>query len=261
MCDRLRAYEVWVFFAAVLVVNAAFVAAIASGTLPAGAYNLGRFLLLGLVLAAVVWSMRGRVGLVSVIRPLGRWRVGAGWFVLAMLWAPVLALGLLAVRGLLLGHWPEDWMPGLGVLLRPGVALTVLVAALVGEIVWVSYAIGRLSPRLGVLGASFVTGLVWTGWWLPMVWFGVGVIPDLPLGTLTLNMLGVAAMCGFLYAHTRSGVVVLVLQLMLNSALVVLPVTPFSGGTEVYAAFALTYLLAVLGLFFLCPPSGVVRAP
>lgn len=254
MPDRLGAGEVWVFFGLVLAVNAGFVALVHAGLLPSGLYNLGRFLLLGAVLALVVWAGRGRAGLVALVRPLGRWRVGPGWFVLAACWALAIALSVLLGRGLLLGLWPQDWLPGLGVLMRPGVALTVLVAALVGEIVWVGYAIGRLAPRFGVLGASMITGLVWTGWWLPMVWFGVGVIPDLPLGLLTLNMLGVAAMCGFLYAHTRSGIVVLVLQLMLNSVLVVLPVAPSSGGVAAYGAFALAYLGAVLALFALRPP-------
>lgn len=252
--------EIWIFFALALTLNAAFVAAIDRGVLPFGLYNYGRFLLLGAVLLVVVTLVRGAgAGLRALLAPLARWRVAPGWYVFALSWAILLCLLFLAGQAALRGSWPDVLAPGLGTLLRPSVALTVLVGALVGEIVWVSHAIGRLWPRHGLLPACLVVGTVWTGWWVPMVWLNVGVIPDLPLGALWINMLGVAAVCGFVYAHTRSGLIVLILQLGVNSALVVFPVVPTTGGAATYWAFSVTYLAAAIALHLLWPPRADSR--
>jgi membrane protease YdiL (CAAX protease family) len=227
---------------------------IAQGLLPMGLYNYGRFLLLGAVLLAVVGLVRGPGGLRVLLAPLARWRVTPGWYVFTAFWAVTLCLAFLAGQAALRGGWPAEIAPGLGTLLSPSVAMSIFVGALVGEIVWVSYAIGRLGPRHGLLPACLIVGTVWTGWWVPMALLNIGVIPDLPLAALWLNMMGVAAVCGFVYAHTRSGLLVLVLQLGVNSALVVFPVVPTTGGVATYWAFSVAYLAAALALHALWPP-------
>jgi hypothetical protein len=194
-----------------------------------------------------------------MLAPLVRWRVAPAWYAFALCWAVTLCLIFVAVQSTLRGVWPEDLTPGLTTWLRPSVAISIFVGALVGEIVWVSYAIGRLTPRHGLLPASLIVGSVWTGWWLPMVWLNVGVIPDLPVTALWINMLGVAAVCGFVYTHTRSGLLVLILQMGVNSALVVFPVAPTTGGIATYWAFSITYLAAALALHLIWPPRGERR--
>lgn len=257
----LQRLEIWIFFAVILVANTIFVVAIERGILPYGAYNYGRFALLGGVLVAVVAMARGPAGVATMLAPLIRWRVAPGWYVFALCWAVTLCLVFLGAQTLLRGVGPEVLTPGLDTLLRPSVALSIFVGALVGEIVWVSYAIGRLTPRHGLLPACMIVGTVWTGWWVPMVWLNVGVIPDLPILALWINMVGVAAVCGFVYTHTRSGLLVLMLQCGVNSALVVFPVVPTTGGVATYWAFSATYLAAALALHLLWPPRPDAGAP
>lgn len=256
----LQRFEIWIFFVAILIANTAFVMAIARGLLPFGAYNYGRFVLLGGVLVAVVFAARGMGGVARMLAPLARWRVAAGWYAFALCWAVLLCLTFVAGQAALRGAWPESLTPGLSTVLRPSVAASIFIGALVGEIVWVSYAIGRLTPRHGVLPACLIVGTVWTGWWAPMVWLNVGVIPDLPMLALWINMLGVAAVCGFVYTHTGSGLLVLLLQLGVNTALVVFPVVPTTGGVATYWAFSVCYLAAALVLHRLWPPVPRIHA-
>ena len=88
---------------------------------------------------------------------------------------------------------------------------------------------------------------------------GVGVVPELPVLALMFNALGVAVMCGFIYSRTGSGPVVLLLQIMLNSSALVLPIVPTNGGIPTYWAFALTYLSASLLLFLFFGPRPLFR--
>jgi len=250
MIAFLRRNEVWAVLAGIVLVNTAFVAAIAAELLPRGAYNYGRFLLLGGVLVLVVGLSRGAGGLWSLIRPMTVWRVHPGWYVLALCWAAgiaTLTLTGLALSGAGSGVAASDL--NLALVLRPDVAATILIGSFVGEIVWVSYAVGQLSKRMSPFVASQIVGAVWTAWWMPMVVLNVGIIPDLPVLPLLINMMGIAAMCAFVYFNTRSGLVVLMLQVMVNSSIVIFPIAPTSGGVEAYTAFALVYYGAVMLLF------------
>ena len=260
MRAQLQRHEVWVFFALILVANTLFILGIHGEVLPFTLYNTGRFLLLAAVLLGVVGLSRGGAGVAALLAPLTRWRVAPGWYAFAALWAVALCMGFLAVQAAVTGGWPEPLLPGLGTVLRPSVLVMVVIGALVGEIVWVSYALGRLAPRFGAVPAGLITGTVWTGWWAPMLLLNVGVIPDLPLAALWINMLGVALVCGFVYGHTGSGLMVLLLQLGVNSAIIVFPVAPTTGGVGVYWAFSVTYLAAALLLHRLWPP-GAGRLP
>lgn len=255
MRASLQRYEVWVFFVLIIIANTTFIVAIDHGILPFGLYNSGRFLLLGTVLIAVVALSRGGAGIVALLVPLTRWRVTPGWGVFAALWAATLCLSFLAAQAVITGRWPDDLLPGLDTILRPSVARTVLIGALVGEIVWVSYAISNLAPRFGSVPAGLIVGTVWTGWWAPIVGLNVGVIPDLPIVALWINMLGVALVCGFVYEHTRSGLLVLLLQIGVNSAMIIFPVVPATGGLDTYWAFSVTYLVAAMALHQICPPK------
>ena len=93
-----------------------------------------------------------------------------------------------------------------------------------------------------------------------MVFYGYGVIPGLPVIPLLLNQVGIAAMCTFVYMHTRSGFVVLCLQLMANSSVLIFPVNPIDGGLTVYWIFAASYFVASLLLFVVFGPKPLFSA-
>jgi hypothetical protein len=254
MRSFLQKHEVWVFFALIIAVNTAFILGIHHGVLPFRLYNLGRFLLLGAVLVAVIFASRGVAGLRMLLAPMTRWQVAAAWYVFAALWALTLCLAFLSAQAALTGAWPDEMTPGLETLMRPSVFRTILIGSVIGEIVWVSYAFAKLAPKLGTVRTALVVGTVWTAWWLPMVLMNVGVIPDLPILPLWINMVGIALVCGFVYGNTRSGLPVLLLQVGVNSVIIVFPVAPTTGGIPVYWAYSVTYLAAALALYTMRPP-------
>ncbi len=244
--------EVWVFLCLIVVVNALFIGGIAADFLPDGLYNVGRFALLGLTLATVVFAFRRTAGLRALIHSLSVWRVNPLWYLLALLWAPTISILVLAAKSVLTDT--NAFVLNTELISRPSVMRTVFIGSFIGEIVWVSYSIDTLSKRFGVLLGAMTVGVFWTLWWVPMVMFGVGITPDLPMLPLLISMLGIAVMCGFVYSSSRSGPVVLLLQIMVNTSFLVFPIVPTSGGNPTYLAFSITYLIAALTLFMLFGP-------
>lgn len=247
-------YEVWVFLCLVVLANALFVWGIAAGLLPRGLYNYGRFLLLGGTLVVVVLIARGSAGVIDLARPLGRWRIDPRWYLFGLLWGAAMASSVLLLMKPFGGGGLSLEALRLGPLAHPGVLLSIFVGSLIGEVVWIGYALTRLAPRMGYFAASQIVGVVWALWWFPMVLLNVGVIPGLPLGALVINQAGVAAICALVYAHTRSGLAVLVTQLSFNLAIIVFPVTPVVAGVRTYWVFAVLYWSAALGLHLALGP-------
>lgn len=260
MNDVWKKREVWIFLCLIVVVNSLFIAGINSGLLPLRLYNLGRFLLLGFTLVAVVFAFRGFAGLRSLVRSLSVWRVNPLWYVLALLWAPLNATLFLAAESLLTG---ENAFEGLtfGLVQQLSIMRGVFIAAFIGEIVWVAYSINTLANRTGMLAGSLIVGGFWTLWWVPIVLFGQGIVPELPLVPLLVGMLGIATMCGFVYLSSHSGPVVLLLQIMVNTTFLVFPVVPTNGGNLTYLGFSATYLLASLALFIFFGPRPLFGRP
>ena len=244
----LRAYEPWIFFAVILSANAACVAAIQAGLMPAGPFSTGRFLILGACLFAVVLLSRGVTGLADLLKPLTVWRVRPGWILFALLWGGIVGCVALVAFWILTGNLPaaSDFRPGLPFV--PSVFRGILVAAVIGEIVWISYALRRFESSLGAIGAGHLVGIVWALWWLPMMLTNIAVVPDMPVGALFFAQTGVALTCAFVYLSTRSGIAIFILQFSFNSWLLVMPVSPGFGGSEIYWVFAVVNYALALGL-------------
>lgn len=255
----LRDREIWTVLGAIVLANCALVYAISERWLPERVYYNGRFFLLGLVLCAGVFAFRGWKAPFDLLRPLAVWRFHPLWLVLALLWPPAISVLTLAVKGVMLGTGLDEISRAtLSLALRRDIFPNVLLGALVGEIVWVGYALSRLRRHTTVLFASVIVGAFWAAWWTPIVLLGIGVIPGIPVPALFVAQIGVAIMCGFVYAHTRSGIVVLVLQLSVNCSLLIFPTAPFSGGVPTFIAFGAVYLLASLLLYLRFGPWPLI---
>lgn len=257
----LRDREIWTVLGAIVLANCAFVYAIAERWLPESVYYNGRFFLLGLVLCGGVFLFRGWKAPFDLVRPLLVWRINPLWLLLALLWPPAISVLTLVAKGVMLGTGLDELSrTTLALALRRDIFPNVLLGAFIGEIVWVGYAITRLRRHTTVLVASVIVGAFWAAWWTPIVLLGVGVIPGIPVPALFVAQIGVAIMCGFVYAHTRSGIVVLVLQLSVNCSLLIFPTAPFSGGVPTFIAFGVIYLLASLLLHLRFGPWPLIAS-
>lgn len=257
MFSLLRKWEVWVFLALILLANAVFVTGITQDILPKGLYGYGRFALLGAVLFGSVFLLRGFKGVWDILRPMLEWKRSPLLYLFAVSWTVLLCLLVLTIKGFVTGETLdlESVKAGLQKTTEPKLLVTLMISSFIGEIVWVSYAVRKLSEKFTPYCSALIVGVVWTLWWLPMAIYNFGIIPNLPLGALLLNQMGIAAMCAFVYHHTRSGLLVLVMQFIFNATILVFPVTPDAGGPETYWAFATTYFSAALGLFLIFGPK------
>jgi membrane protease YdiL (CAAX protease family) len=161
----------------------------------------------GLLVTGVV---SGRAGYRELRSRLVRWRVGARWYALALLFAPLLYLALLLPLSLL----SAAFVPGV---LASGAEAPVLVlgvaialgAGVLEELGWTGFATPRLRRRYGVLTTGLIVGLLWGAWhWLGQLWapgassgaFAVGVLVLDPL----FYMVGYRVLMGWVYDRTGS---------------------------------------------------------
>lgn len=115
----------------------------------------------GLVLTALLY---GRPGLRRLGSELVKWRVGAAWYVFALLMGPAiitLALLILSAPPALLTAADKAG------LLIPAIA-SGLVVAFFEEVGWTGFATPELRKRFGVLSTGLVMGVLWGLWHFPV---------------------------------------------------------------------------------------------
>jgi uncharacterized protein len=163
--------------------------------------GLGAF---GPAAAAMIAARVEGTGVRALLRPLGAWRVGARWYLAAL----VLPGGIFVVAAGaydLLGHAEPLLYP-------PNQAAFVAAAVVfpVGEeIGWRGFALPRLMDRFGPVPASVVIGVLWTFWHVPMLTLQ-GVSPILYLVFIPF-MVGGSILFTWIYRHTRGSLLLAVL--------------------------------------------------
>jgi len=198
-----------------------FVLAFVISWLPAIPYALDMFpspvLPTGPFLAAVITAaiVGGKAGLRSYFRRLFRWRVGIGWYALALL-GPVIGLALVAYLNVLFGAAAPSATQLAGWSLIGSATLTFVLVPWSGaweEPGWRGYALPSMLQSQSPLVASTGLGIVWTLWHVPL--FVADIIPwqDAP-AVFTFSFVFTA-----MYLRTRGSVLIaLLLHAAINGA-------------------------------------------
>jgi membrane protease YdiL (CAAX protease family) len=127
--------------------------------------------LLGPSLAGVLLTslLDGRAGLRDLLARLRRWRVGARWYALALLTAPLVTILTL----LMLSLTSPAFLPAIvtaedkASLLAFGIAVGLIVPVF-EELGWTGFVTPRLRLRHGVLATGLIMGVLWGTWHLPL---------------------------------------------------------------------------------------------
>jgi uncharacterized protein len=126
--------------------------------------------ILGLALPAflVTAATDGRAGVRELLHRALRWRVGIGWYVLAMLAIPVgaLLLGPLFLGAVPLQGLPQNW-PLLFTEFVPQLLLALVTVQFFEELGWAGFVQHRLQSRHGALKASVLVALAFAFLHLP----------------------------------------------------------------------------------------------
>jgi membrane protease YdiL (CAAX protease family) len=210
-----------------------------------GLVGVGAF---GPMAAATIAARVDGSGVRALYAPLRRWRVGLGWYIVA-LFAPG---GLFVAAALVynaLGHAEP--------LLYPPAGGAFLLAAVVfpfgEEIGWRGYALPRLSARFGPLGASVVLGVLWTLWHVPMLTLQGVVEPEL-YAMFIAFLVGGSIVFTWIYEHTRGSLLLAVLAHVgthLNNPGHAMPArtTPMALHTAAYVVAAAALVLVDRAVF------------
>jgi hypothetical protein len=167
----------------------------------------------GLVALALTRFEAGPQAMLALLRRIGHWRVGARWYLFAVLYMPAVKLTAALIHRVGTGAWPafgrEAWYVMAGAIL---VSTWVQAGE---EIGWRGYALPRLSERFGVGASSVIVGVLWAGWHLPLFLlpFGDTYGQSFPLYLTQATALSIVF--GWLYWRTGGS---LLLVMLLHAA-------------------------------------------
>ncbi len=173
---------------------------------PVGGFPLGS----GPFLAAVIvlWSTRGRDGLVGLLRQMAKWRVGWNWYALALL-LPTVAAVVAAVATVQLGA-PSPSSAEIAAWTEiPLTFLLIMVVPAFGpweEPGFRGFALSKTMQNWSALVAGLIVGVIHVFWHLPLFFTG-----DIPTADVIYIL---AASVVFAWLVTGSGGSVLMAMLM-----------------------------------------------
>ena len=208
----------------------------------------------GVLLTALV---SGRSGLQEFRSRLLTWRVGAAWYAVALLTAPVLMIATL----LALSSISPAFLPGIFTsdhklsILLVGLAVG-LSAGIFEEPGWTGFAIPTLRQRHGVLATGLIVGVWWSAWHLlPNVWSSRAASGELAVSVF-LAATAIGVFVGYLtafrvlmvwvYDRTDSLFVAMLMHVSLTASLLILNPLDLSGVHLLAYSFALAIALWVV---------------
>jgi membrane protease YdiL (CAAX protease family) len=204
---------------------------------------LGMILLLGPSVAGILLTVlaSGRRGLGELLSRLLRWRVGARWYAVALLIAPLSATAVLLALSLL----SPEFLPGIvtsddkAALLLMGI-VGGLTVGFFEELGWTGFAVPRMRQRYGVVTTGLIVGLLWGAWHFIMFWERDSFSGALPLALLLARLFSwlpaYRVLMVWVYDCTESLLVTMLMHVSLVASLII--IEPLLTGGNL-----LTYIL------------------
>ena len=110
----------------------------------------------------------GKPGVLRLLRSIVHWRVGAPWYLVALLGLPVLNfLAFLVVPGVLADFVAPDLRFPRVYLIEMAMSVTIGIAPMWEEIGWRGFAQSRMQRLYGPVVGTLILGALWGVWHLP----------------------------------------------------------------------------------------------
>ena len=207
----------------------------------------------GILLTGFISGVRGLRDLFS---SLLKWRVGARWYAVALLPAPLLAAAVLFALSLTSPIFTAD---GKAVVLLSGMVAGL--TTVLEEIGWTGFAVPRLRRRHGVLTTGLIVGVLWGAWHLLQgLWIGgtyagrLSLAVYLPLSFFysVAQLTAYRVLMVWVYDRTESLLVVTLMHASLTASTIFI-FTPVATGVAfltygAYLAAALWIVVAVVAI-------------
>jgi len=174
------------------------------------------------------WLVDGRPGLRELRARLLAWRVGARWYAVALLTAPL----YFTAAALAMAAWSPEFLPGivtthdkLGLVLR-GLAVA-LAAGIVEEIGWTGVATPTVRRRHGAVTTGLIVGVLWGVWhFLPKIWgaaaHDLGAFTIIDLMCAVVGLTGFRILMVWVYDRTSSLLIGILMHLGLTASTLIL---------------------------------------
>ena len=215
---------------------------------------LGTF---GPFLAAV--SMVGRVsgfgGLGEFLGQAFRWRVGLRWYLAALVAPALIRIVVLYVHVMKGGSFPDLSDPARWLAIPGTFVAVLLIGGPTGEeFGWRGYLLQRVQPQVGMLGASFLIGIISAVWHLPLFFIPTAVQSHLPFTLFLVRTVALSIISTWMYNGTRRSLLfVLLFHASLNTWPNTLYILQEDGTLGPYVSTSIIYCgwaaqLVILGL-------------
>jgi uncharacterized protein len=193
----------------------------------------------------------GRSGYRALLSRLLRWRVGAAWYAVALLTAPL----LYAAVSFALSRLSPDFLPNI-LTTDDTVPLLVMALAygLIGggffeELGWTGFAVPRLRRRHGAIATGLIAGVLWGAYHFSVIFWADGPSGALPLAILVAQLFAWMPAFRVLMVWVYDGAQSLLLVMLMHASLtagmfILMPMT-------VTGVSLLTYLLVWAGVLWL----------
>jgi len=209
----------------------------------------------------------GGGGVRKLLKPLSRWRVHIGWYLLALLGPIPLLLLADLIYVLLGGDAPRHWLAlptgtaegGMSALLF---TIGAVIAGAVGEeLGWRGFGQARLQTGIGALRAAIVIGLLWSTWhlWPVAVPGGLSLFNWTDFPQTYVRLTSTAILYAWLFNSTRGS---LLLVLVAHGAFNIdtsIVQTPDSGLHTIPIIVAVLHGVAALAVVLLTNPRTLTR--
>lgn len=199
------------------------------------AHMVFRFRVFGPLVFAVLltWYLERGAGIRKLFGSFLHWKVPAKWYLMAFSWKFVytyVGAGALLLLGM--AEWPgwfihDFWTGDHSKFWNLVHHIPFIVGiAIVEETAWMKYSVTRLQERYSAFLSCLIVGIAWGCWYLPMLLIGEGTPDGYPIHMFMLSMLSLTFLLSWAYNMTRSGTILLVMQIISNCAFLMIPVLP-----------------------------------
>ena len=180
------------------------------GLIPVPVASFGPFLAALIVLAVT----EGKSGVVGLLRRMGRWRVNAVWYLIALA-TPVVLSAVAVMINIALGAQADPSLVNIDALgILSAFAMALLIPGFGGaweEPGWRGYAVPRLQSRRTALRAALILGLLIAGWHLPLIVVGQVSWTDI------IQIMGAAIVLNWIFNNARGSVLIIMLSHAMNN--------------------------------------------
>jgi membrane protease YdiL (CAAX protease family) len=177
----------------------------------------------------------GRAGLRELLSRLLKWRVGARWYAVALLTAPLVYVAL----SFALSLTSRAFLPNIlttsdtAALLLMGLAYGLLGGGFCEELGWTGFAVPRLRQRYGVLTTGFIVGVLWGAYHFSVIYWSSSPSGALGLVILLAQLFAwlpaYRVLMVWVYDRTGSLLVAMLMHAVLTSGMLILTPTALAG--------------------------------